>query len=156
MALQLPFHGKAENFIHWKIPDNHPNRRPEKSTRRRYPCSQMAFTAKRQKKVSDKVKHDNTLAFVVDMWLGMQDCSEATINRKRNAITADLLPSLGKMPITNIEASIARGAAQGGSARRELFSAQAQGVLRRNLAFCCCRRSHASRSKHRAEPERRA
>ncbi|MDP2785036.1 MAG: integrase arm-type DNA-binding domain-containing protein [Sulfurimicrobium sp.] len=60
--------------------------------------------AKQQKKTADKVRHDNTLASMVDAWLGRQACSAATISRKRKAITADLFPALGKRPITDIEA----------------------------------------------------
>lgn len=61
-------------------------------------------TAKRQKKVADKVKHGNTLKAVVQEWLGRQECSVATVKRKSKAIDADLLPALGKMPIVDITA----------------------------------------------------
>lgn len=60
--------------------------------------------AKQQKKVADKVRHDNTLKAVFDEWLGSQKCSAATVNRKSKAITADLLPALGKLPIADITA----------------------------------------------------
>jgi hypothetical protein len=37
--------------------------------------------AKQQKKVADKVRHDNTLKAVFDEWLGSQKCSAATVKR---------------------------------------------------------------------------
>lgn len=60
--------------------------------------------AKQQQKAAEKVKHGNTLKAVVDEWLARQECSEATVKRKSKAITADLLPALGRLPIVDITA----------------------------------------------------
>lgn len=60
--------------------------------------------AKQQKKVADKVRHGNTLEAVSLEWLENQKCSAATTRRKRTAISADLYPALGKLPIADITA----------------------------------------------------